>query len=69
MHFASLSAIVTFDPATGRVLRRRPAELADHLIAYRDVVYWREAEAVHAAKAKGRPVRIHKMPCRATLTS
>jgi outer membrane protein assembly factor BamB len=53
LHFASLSAIVSFDPATGRVLRRRPVELAHNLIASGDALYWRDQTKVYAAKAKG----------------
>jgi len=52
VHLASLSAIVSFDPATGRVLRRRPAEMAEKLSASADVLYWRDFSTVHAAKAK-----------------
>ena len=53
LHFASLSAIVSFDPATGRVLRRRPAELAHNLVASGDALYWRDQTKVYAARAKG----------------
>lgn len=51
VHLASLSAIVSFNPATGRVLRRRPAEMVDHLTAAGDLLYWRDSTAVYAAKA------------------
>jgi outer membrane protein assembly factor BamB len=52
VHLASLSAIVSFDPATGRVLHRRPAEMAEKLSAFADVLYWRDFSTVYAAKAK-----------------
>ena len=52
VHFASLSAIVSLDPATGRVLRRRPTELADHLAAAGDLLYWRDSTTVYTAKAR-----------------
>lgn len=53
VHLASLSAIVSFDPATGRVLRRHPTEMAENLTASGDALYWRDAATVYAAKARG----------------
>jgi outer membrane protein assembly factor BamB len=53
VHLSTLEAVMSFDPATGRVLRRRPAEMAERLIASGDTLYWRDAEKVYAAKAKG----------------
>ncbi|GAB2844123.1 hypothetical protein GCM10027176_54750 [Actinoallomurus bryophytorum] len=52
VHFASLSAVVSLDPGTGRVLRRRPAELAHDLVASRDTLYWHDQTKVYAARAK-----------------
>jgi hypothetical protein len=52
VHLASLSAIVSFDPSTGRVLHRRPAEMVENLTAAADVLYWRDSTTVYAAKAK-----------------
>ncbi|MDN3357928.1 PQQ-binding-like beta-propeller repeat protein [Actinomadura sp. DC4] len=52
VHLASLSAIVSLDQVTGKVLRRRPTEMSEGLVAYGDVLYWRDSEAVYAAKAK-----------------
>jgi outer membrane protein assembly factor BamB len=53
VHLSTLEAVMSFDPATGRVLRRRPAEMAERLIASGDTLYWHDAEKVYAAKAKG----------------
>jgi outer membrane protein assembly factor BamB len=52
VHLASLSAIVSFNPGTGRVLHRRPAEMVDHLTATGDLLYWRDSSTVYAAEAK-----------------
>jgi outer membrane protein assembly factor BamB len=51
VHVASLPAVVSFDPATGRVLRRRPAEMAERLTASGANLYWRDGEKVYAATA------------------
>ncbi|MGH3376027.1 MAG: hypothetical protein ACRDP6_14920 [Actinoallomurus sp.] len=53
VHLAILSAVVSFDPVTGRVLRRRPAELAENLTASADTLYWRDGPKVYAARVKG----------------
>jgi outer membrane protein assembly factor BamB len=52
VHLASLSAIVSLNPVTGRVLHRRPAEMVENLTAAADVLYWRDSSTVYAAKAK-----------------
>jgi outer membrane protein assembly factor BamB len=52
VHLASLSAIVSFTPGTGRVLHRRPAEMVDHLTTAGGLLYWRDSSTVYAAKAK-----------------
>ncbi len=53
VHFASLSAVVSIDSATGKVLRRRPAELVEHLAALGDTLFWADSYKVYAAKARG----------------
>jgi outer membrane protein assembly factor BamB len=50
VHLASLDAVVSLDARTGRTLRRRPAEMAQDLVASADTLYWRDDKAVYAAK-------------------
>jgi hypothetical protein len=53
VHLASLSAVVSLNPSTGRTVRRRPAEMAQSLTASGDTLYWRDDTKVYAAKIKG----------------
>jgi outer membrane protein assembly factor BamB len=51
VHFASLDAVMSFDPATGHVLRKRPAEMVESLTASGDNLYWRDSYKVYAGRA------------------
>ena len=53
VHLASLEAVVSLDLRTGRTLRRRPASMAEDLIASAGTLYWHDDSAFYAARATG----------------